>query len=183
MRIIQGKFKGKRLIAPKNLPVRPTTDQAKEALFTILSNQFDFEDIHLLDLFSGTGNISYECASRGCKNITAVDRSFHCIDFITKTSKSLQIEGIKIIKADVFNFLANEHKSYDLIFADPPYDLPNLQNIVHLVFQKKLLKPWGWLVLEHVTLLKMDHLTNFRETRTYGNSTFSIFELVKTKNE
>lgn len=180
MRIIQGKFKGKRLLAPKNLPVRPTTDQAKEALFTILGNQFDFEDIHLLDLFSGTGNISYECASRGCKNIVAVDRSFHCVDFITKTVKDLQIDGFKVIKADVLKYLANENKSYDLIFADPPYDLPNLQEIVKIIFEKKLIKPWGWLVMEHATLLKMDHLPNFKETRTYGNSTFSIFELAKS---
>lgn len=170
-------------MAPKNLPVRPTTDQAKEALFTLLANQFDFEDLHLLDLFSGTGNISYECASRGCKNIVAVDRSYSCVEFITKTVKELQFEGFKIIKADVFKYLANENKAYDLIFADPPYDLSNLQALVNIIFEKKLLKPWGWLVLEHATLVKSEHLPNFRETRTYGNSTFSIFELAKTNNQ
>jgi 16S rRNA (guanine(966)-N(2))-methyltransferase RsmD len=126
MRIISGKYKGKRLTAPKKLPVRPTTDFAKEALFNILNNNYYFDEVILLDLFSGTGNISYEFASRGCNEITAVDINFGCVQFIDKTAKELSF-SINAIKRDVFKFLEKARVKANIVFADPPYDFSNEQ--------------------------------------------------------
>ena len=122
MRIVSGRLKGRRLKAPKQLPVRPTTDMAKEALFNILNNQYYFDELSVLDLFAGTGNISYEFASRGTAEITAVDNHYGCINFIKTTSQELDI-GVNALKSDVFSFLNATTKSYDIVFADPPYDL------------------------------------------------------------
>ena len=121
MRIISGTYKGRKIIAPAKLPVRPTTDMAKEALFNILNNQYYFDDISVLDLFSGTGNISYEFASRGTEDITAVDDHYACIKFINDTAELFEMP-IKTIKSDVFKFLENFGQQYSIIFADPPYD-------------------------------------------------------------
>ncbi|MEZ8003576.1 MAG: RsmD family RNA methyltransferase, partial [Patiriisocius sp.] len=121
MRIISGLHKGKRLMAPKSLPVRPTTDFAKEGLFNILNHRWMFQDISLLDLFSGTGNISYEFASRGCKDITSVDSHFGCVKYISKISEELDY-NIHAIKADIFKYTKMPSRSFDIIFADPPYD-------------------------------------------------------------
>ena len=121
MRIISGLYKGRKIVAPKNLPVRPTTDMSKEALFNILNNQYYFDDISVLDLFSGTGNISYEFASRGTENITAVDSHYDCIKFISQTAESFEML-LQTIKSDVFKFLETNKNKYDIIFAAPPYD-------------------------------------------------------------
>src|SRR5690606_9887576 len=140
MRIISGKHKGRRLTAPKKLPVRPTTDLAKEALFNIVNNNYYFEDIAFLDLFAGTGNISYEFSSRGCNKITAVDADYGCIQFIGKTAKELDLD-IQVIKSDVFKFLEKAKMEADIIFADPPYDFSDEQfgKIVELVFSNAFL--------------------------------------------
>src|SRR6056297_527079 len=126
MRIISGKYKGKRLTAPKKLPVRPTTDMAKEALFNILNNRFYFDELKVLDLFAGTGNISYEFASRGTEEITCVDAHYGCVKFISETAESFDM-NIETIKSDVYTYLENSSQKFNIIFADPPYDFSHEQ--------------------------------------------------------
>ncbi len=175
MRIISGTHKGKSIVAPNNLPVRPTTDFAKEALFNILENNFYLDDVEVLDLFSGTGNISYEFASRGAKLINSVDQNFNCYNFLKKTSNNLKLTAINPFKADVFKFLKNHPKQYDVIFADPPYDLKNIDEIALLVFQFNTLKEQGWLIIEHDKRTNLSTLPHFSSIRKYGNVHFSVF--------
>ncbi|UKJ09041.1 RsmD family RNA methyltransferase [Solitalea lacus] len=177
MRIIGGKLKGIRLQAPKNLPVRPTTDISKESLFNILFNRFDFDEITALDLFAGTGNISFELASRGCPSVTSVDKFMGCVEYIKKTATQHQLTAIKTYKADVFKYLDLETTKYDLIFADPPYDMPNPERIAAKVFEKGLLKENGLLVIEHASFINMQNFPNYASGRKYGQSTFSFFEV------
>lgn len=176
MRIIGGTLRGLRLNPPKNLPVRPTTDLAKEALFNILQNQIEFEDIKVLDLFAGTGNISLEFASREAAQVIAVDRSIHCINYIKDASRQHRLEQIKTYKADVFKFLELETEQYDLIFADPPYDLNRIPEIPKIIFEKKLLLPGGMLIVEHQSLQNLSNHPAFTEQRQYGHSAFSFFK-------
>ena len=177
MRIISGTHKGKQLIAPKKLPVRPTTDMAKEALFNILSNRFEFERISVLDFFSGTGNISYELASRGATKVTAVDNHYLCIKYINETSKVLDLD-ITTIKSDTFKFLERTTSKYDIIFADPPYNLNKdvFLKIPEMVFNQELLKESGLLIIEHSMQMNLETHSNFSEQRKYGSSMFSFFE-------
>jgi 16S rRNA (guanine(966)-N(2))-methyltransferase RsmD len=178
MRIISGKFKSRRITAPSKLPVRPTTDMAKEALFNILNNNYYFDEIAVLDLFSGTGNICYEFGSRGCDKITAVDGDFGCVQFITKTSEELEL-NITALKSDVFSFLEKTTLKSDIIFADPPYDLPieEFEKIPELVFKNNLLTEAGSLIIEHAKHTDLSHIPNFSNNRKYGGSVFSFFEL------
>ena len=175
MRIIHGSLQGRKIIAPKNLPVRPTTDFAKEGLFNFLDNTIHFENIKVLDLFSGTGNITYEFASRGAGDITSVDDNYHCVTFIRKTIEKFGLENVKVIKNDVFRFLGFCRESYDLIFADPPYDLLRTTLIPKIVFEKNLLNKGGFLVVEHSDQTNLSDSTHFVEKRTYGKVNFSIF--------
>lgn len=175
MRIIGGVLKGLRLNPPKNLPVRPTTDLAKEALFNILLNQIEFEDIKVLDLFSGTGNISLEFASRGAALVMSIDRSIQCIHYLKDTARQHKLEQIKTFKADVFKYLQLETDQYDLIFADPPYDLNQIPEIPKIIFDKNLLKPGGLLIVEHQSLQNLSNHPAFVEQRKYGHSSFSFF--------
>ena len=175
MRIISGSHKGRSIIAPKNLPVRPTTDFAKESLFNILNNFFHFDDIKILDLFSGTGNISYEFASRGSKNVTAVDKNFNCYSFVKKTAELLKLNSIKAVKSDVFSFLKHNKETFDIIFADPPYEHDKIEVIPTLVFKNQLLNKEGWLILEHSSHINFQQHPNFLERRAYGKVNFSIF--------
>lgn len=176
MRIISGSHKGKRITAPKKLPVRPTTDFAKEGLFNILSNRFDFYEINVLDLFAGTGNISYEFASRGVNEITSVDSHYACVGFINKISSELDLP-IHPIKGDVIKFISNSKRTYDIIFADPPYeiDLKDFKAIVDQVFIKELLKPSGILIIEHSKHTALSDFNGHTESRRYGGSIFSFF--------
>lgn len=176
MRIVSGSHKGKRISAPRNLPVRPTTDFAKEGLFNILNNRFDFNSIEVLDLFAGTGNISYEFASRGVPGIVAVDAHFGCVKFIQKTSEELDFP-ISTIKSDVFKFLEKTPQSYDIIFADPPYSftLENFSKIVEISLDRSLLKPDGYVIIEHPKQIDMKETEGFQESRRYGGSGFSFF--------
>jgi 16S rRNA (guanine966-N2)-methyltransferase len=176
MRIIGGTLRGLRLNPPKNLPVRPTTDLAKEALFNILQNQIEFDDITVLDLFSGTGNITYEFASRGAKQVVAVDRSIHCINYIKDTARQHGLSTIKTYKADIFKYLQLETEKYDLIFADPPYDLNQIPEIPKIIFDKGLLSPDGLLIVEHQTMQNLSNHPAFVEVRKYGHSSFSFFK-------
>ena len=175
MRIIGGKLRGLRLNPPKNLPVRPTTDLAKEALFNILQNQIELEGIKVLDLFCGTGNISLEFASREAAQVISVDRSIHCINYIKDTARQHHLDQIKTYKADVFKFLEMETEKYDLIFADPPYDLNRIPEIPKIIFEKDLLSPNGVLIVEHQSLQNLSNHPAFVEQRKYGHSSFSFF--------
>jgi len=178
MRIISGKHKGRNLIAPKNLPVRPTKDMAKEALFNILNNSYYFPDLRVIDLFAGTGNISYEFASRGVENILAVDVDMGCINYIDKVSNQLEL-GIKTLKSDVFSFLTKGTEKFDIIFADPFYsmDLADFAKIPELVFNKEMLLEDGVLIIEHSKRTNLEHLPHFDRSRKYGGSMFSFFKL------
>ncbi len=175
MRIIGGKLKGLRLNPPSKLPVRPTTDNAKEALFNILYNQFDFDNLTVLDLFSGTGNITLEFASRGVPAITSVDRDFGCYNYLKTISKQYGLDSIQPIKADVLKYLEVETEKYDLIFVDPPYDLPQMNQIAPIVFRRDILKTEGYLIVEHHSMKKIDNDPHFVEQRKYGSSSFSFF--------
>ncbi|MEM9681308.1 MAG: RsmD family RNA methyltransferase, partial [Bacteroidota bacterium] len=162
---------------PKKLPVRPTTDMAKEALFNILNNQYYFDEISVLDLFSGTGNISYEFASRGTEQITAVDANFGCIKFINSTAEQFDMP-ITAIKFDVFSYLENLNQKYTIIFADPPYDFTAeaFLSIPKIVFENELLHDEGLLIVEHSKHTDLSESPYFKTTRNYGGSAFSFFE-------
>ena len=176
MRIISGSFKGRRITAPKKLPVRPTTDMSKESLFNILRNRYSLTRISVLDLFSGTGNISYEFASRGAEAVTAVDANSGCAKFIEETTAAFEM-NIKVIKSDVYGFLGRESAQYDIIFADPPYDFEKEQflKIVDAVFENNLLLAEGSLIIEHSKHTDLHEHANFSEIRKYGGSAFSFF--------
>lgn len=175
MRIISGSHRGRIIHPPKNLPVRPTTDFAKESIFNILHNYFELEGLKILDLFCGTGNISYEFASRGCADIIAIDNNFNCCDFVKKTAAAFHMQQIKVMKADVFSFLKKTAGTFHIIFADPPYDMEHMDKIHELAFEKKLLKAEGWLIIEHGPHTDLSALPHFKEKRNYGNVNFSIF--------
>jgi 16S rRNA (guanine(966)-N(2))-methyltransferase RsmD len=178
MRIISGKYKSKRISAPKNLPVRPTTDMAKESLFNILNNLYYFDSISVLDLFAGTGNISYEFASRGTETIYAVDAHFACIKFINQIAKELDFD-ITTFKSDVYKFLEKTSTKTDIIFADPPYDFEESQflKIADLVFEKELLNEEGTLIIEHSKHTDLSSHPKLNYQKRYGGSVFSFFEL------
>ena len=177
MRIISGKYKSRRIQAPKNLPVRPTTDMAKESLFNILNNTYYFDAISVIELFAGTGNISYEFASRGTKTIYAIDANFGCIKFINNTAKTLELD-INTYKSDVYKFLEKTNLSADVIFADPPYDFETEQflKIVDLVFENNLLHEDGILIVEHSKHTDLSNHTKHSYDKRYGGNVFSFFE-------
>jgi 16S rRNA (guanine(966)-N(2))-methyltransferase RsmD len=178
MRIISGTHKGRRIMAPKGLPVRPTTDMAKEALFNILNNSYYFENLEVLDLFSGTGNISFEFASRGSTKIVAVDKDYRCIKFIAKMAKELNF-NISVIKSDVIKFIEKTDRNFDIIFVDPPYSftVSNCSKISGIIFQRRLLNENGTLIIEHSKHTDLSVLENFKYMKKYGGSIFSFFEL------
>lgn len=177
MRIISGIYKSRKIVAPKNLPVRPTTDMAKESLFNILNNLYYLDDISVLDLFAGTGNISYEFASRGTEQIIAVDQDFGCIKFINQTAESFEMP-IQTIKSDVFKFLEKTTIQSNVIFADPPYSFTDEQfaKIPDLVFQNNLLLEDGLLIVEHSKHTDLSEIKNFGYSKSYGGNMFSFFE-------
>lgn len=177
MRIISGLFKGRRVRAPKKLPSRPTTDMAKEGLFNILNNKYDFQDIEVLDLFSGTGNISYEFCSRGVKLIQSVDKDRRCVEFIKKTAKDLNM-SIQAIEANVYSFLQKNNGTFDVIFADPPYkmELENFEKLIYLIFKKKLINENGICIIEHSKYKDLSKIDNFKEIKCYSGNCFSFFK-------
>ncbi|MDD2564055.1 MAG: 16S rRNA (guanine(966)-N(2))-methyltransferase RsmD [Salinivirgaceae bacterium] len=177
MRIISGTLGGRRISVPKSFSARPTTDIAREALFNILSNRIDFEDLAVLDLFSGTGSVSMEFYSRGVTTLTSVEMSAVYASFIKKNMQELGITGTKIVCANVFKFLPKARAaSYDLIFADPPFDLDGRTEIVNLVFEHNLLKPDGLLIVEHSPNDNYHESPFFMEVRHYGKVNFSFFK-------
>lgn len=176
MRIVGGQYKGFTFQPPKVMPARPTTDFAKEGIFNILQNNFDWESVRVLDLFGGTGNIMYELASRGCPDITCVEMDAKLISFIQKNRAALKIESqCKVLKMDVFRFINSQPGEFDLIFADPPYQLANLDSLPDLIFANNLVKEGGLFVLEHDSKNKFDQHPRFNRSRNYGNTIFTLF--------
>ncbi len=175
MRIISGKYKGKIITAPAWLPVRPTTDFAKTGLFNILANHFDFTKVDVLDLFSGTGNITYEFISRGCKSTTSVDTDKNCVKFIESIVLKIGDENNTAVKSDAIVWLQNCNQMFDIIFADPPFDKTPVDKLIDCVFEKKLLNKNGWFIIEHSSKLILPEIKFHTQTRTYGAVAFSIF--------
>lgn len=159
----------------KNFKARPTTDFAKESLFNILTNIVDFEEIKCLDLFAGTGSISYELLSRGCKDLTVIELNFQHVMFIKSVLKDLN-EKAKVYRAEVFKFLESEKTKYDLIFADPPYDLPRLREVPELILKQGLIAEGGLMIIEHSKSYDFSDLPGFYEMRKYGSVHFSFFK-------
>lgn len=178
MRIISGKLRGKRFDTPKSFKSRPTTDMAKESLFNILMNYYSsFEELEILDLYAGTGSISYEFASRGCNSVSAVELYSKNSAYIKSMTTKLGIEKqVKVYTKDVFRFAEQIGKRYDLIFADPPYDLPNLNDIPDQVFDNNILTDDGLFVLEHGPTQDFSNHKYFSSLRKYGKVHFSIFD-------
>jgi len=175
LRIVSGILKSRRINPPANLPVRPTTDMAKEALFNILQNKIYLEEANVLDLFSGTGNMAFEFFSRECESITAVDQNTKCVSFIKKVKDELKMDSLEIVNADCFAFIKGNHKKYDIIFADPPYDMPNYIELVELILKKELLAEDGILIVEHSKNTNLSHINKYSNTRKYGGVNFSFF--------
>ncbi|BAX81347.1 16S rRNA (guanine(966)-N(2))-methyltransferase RsmD [Labilibaculum antarcticum] len=179
MRIVSGTHKGRRISPDKNFKARPTTDLAKENLFNVLNNIIDFEDLKVLDLFSGTGSISYEFASRGAGKVMCVEKNHNHFSFIQKTIKELKFEQIQAVKSDVFRFLRNFPQKFDLIFADPPFEMKSLETIPELVFEKELLTEDGILIVEHGSTNDFSTHPNYYDKRVYGSVNFSFFKSIK----
>lgn len=177
MRIIAGTHKGRRLRIPKNLPVRPTTDRAKEALFSILNHKVNFESIRVLDLYSGTGSIGFEFCSRGCPNVIAVDADHKCSGFIAKTAEEFGL-SIQSIQSTVQSYLNKCDTNFDIIFADPPYEggQKEFKTIKEGIQARKILRPGGWLIFEHTEQLDFNSDETFIEARKYGSSVFSFLQ-------
>ncbi len=175
MRIISGTYKGAIIQAPKDLPVRPTTDRAKESLFNILEVNFNLEGKSVLDLFSGTGNIAYEFCSRGAESVVSVDNHFKCVSFIQSMKKKYQMDTLEVQKRDVYLYLKQFHRPYDIIFADAPYAQKDLITLPELVLANGHLQTGGWLILEHESNLEMSNQSGFFDKRIYGQSAFSFF--------
>jgi 16S rRNA (guanine(966)-N(2))-methyltransferase RsmD len=180
MRIIAGEHGGRRFNPPSDMPyTRPTTDVAKEGLFNILQNNLDFEELKTLDLFGGTGSISYELASRGVRDLTIVEKDNRMYEFIKKTSAALRLENFKVIRSDVFRFIENCSEQFDFIFAGPPYALTNINDLPKLIFEKQLLNKGGWFILEHTPRNDYKNFPCYKTERNYGTTIFSIFVQAK----
>lgn len=175
MRIISGEFGGRKFNPPNKMPyTRPTTDIAKEGLFNVLQHQVDFEDLKTLDLFGGTGNISYELASRGVTDLTVVEKDSQMAEFIKKTASVLGID-LKIIRMDVFKYLDQCTEKFDFIFAGPPYSLINIDDLPKIIFEKQLLNRGGRFVLEHTPRNDYKKFTGYKSEKNYGTTVFSFF--------
>ncbi|XOV68369.1 MAG: 16S rRNA (guanine(966)-N(2))-methyltransferase RsmD [Fluviicola sp.] len=181
MRIIRGRFKTRRYNVPKRFPSRPTTDFAKEGLFNVLENKMILEDLRILDLCAGTGNISIEFLSREAGTVVAVDKNYHCYKYINQVSHDLGCESeIRVIKSDILKFLDQSAERFDIIFADPPYAYEHHQSIVEKVFERNLLAEQGILVVEHGKETSLESLSQFLFSRKYGNVHFSFFQNSET---
>ena len=176
MRIISGTHGGRRISPPANMPhTRPTTDIAKEGLFNIIQNNIDITQVKSLDLFGGTGCISYELASRGAEELTIIEKDPKMYDFIKKTAGALRFDHINIIKQEVFSYIKTCQQQYNFIFAGPPYALATIDELPKLIFEKKLLLPKGWFVLEHTPRNDYKKFEHYKTERNYGTTIFSIF--------
>lgn len=177
MRIVSGKYKGRLVRPPKKIHARPTTDFAKENLFNILDTRIDFEGKEVLDLFAGTGNISYEFVSRGSKLVQAVEKDYQHVRFIKETAESMGMAKLKVTRAEVFRYLSKCKSQYDIIFADPPYQMNDLEKLPKMIASYSLLKKQGVFILEHSKHVDFSSLDGFYEKRSYGSVNFSFFKL------
>ena len=176
MRIIGGEHGGRKFSPPNNMPyTRPTTDIAKEGLFNVIQNRLDYEELKTLDLFGGTGSISYELASRGVTDLTIVEKDTAMYEFIKKTSAALKLENFKVLKMDVFKFIMNCSDKFDFIFAGPPYALTTIDDLPKRIFERQLLNKDGWFVLEHTPRNDYKNFPYYKSERNYGSTIFSTF--------
>jgi len=175
LRIISGKYKGRIISPPKNFKARPTTDRAKESLFNILNNRIDFEGIMVLDLFSGTGSIGFEFASRGAKSVEMVDLNFKHIEHLKKSVKELSMNNVKVRRADFFQYINKNNSLFDIIFADPPYDMDGFEKVPELILKSGILQEDGIFIMEHPKQIEFNSLEGFKEQRNYGGVNFSFF--------
>lgn len=176
MRIIGGTHGGRRLNPPQNIPARPTTDLAKEGLFNILQNYVDFDEISTLELFGGTGNITFELASRGAQHCTILEKDKRSVQYIKETATLFKFDQLTILQLDVFKWLEHQTAQYDFIFADPPYALPQMDVLPDMILDKNMLKDEGLLVLEHTTRNNFEQHPRCFRTKNYGTSIFSFFQ-------
>jgi len=176
MRIIAGSLKGRTFRVPPGFPSRPTTDYAKEGLFNMLNNTYEFEGMKILDLCSGTGNISFEFLSRGAALVTSVDHHGKACTWLHKNAQQLQLDTkISVVNSDVLQFLERTDQQFDIIFADPPFDLKIHSSLVSLVFQRSVLQQEGLLIVEHGKDTSLDNSPYFKNMRNFGNVNFSFF--------
>ncbi|WP_289768579.1 RsmD family RNA methyltransferase [Muribaculum intestinale] len=177
MRIIRGKYGRRRFDVPSNISARPTTDFARENIFNVLENLTDLEDADCLDLFAGTGAISFEFLSRECRHVTAVEKASTQWRFISQVAQRLNVDNFTLIRGDVFRFVATCSGKFDIIFADPPYDLPRFGEIPSLILGSKMLREGTIFVIEHSRNYDFSNLPHFLEHRVYGSVNFSIFRI------
>lgn len=175
MRIIAGSLRGRKLNPPTTLPVRPTTDMARESLFNILNNYRDYDECTILDLFAGTGAVSFEFISRGAKEVTAIDINNQCTDFIKATSRQLGINNLHVVRTDVFDLLKRAYKKFDIVFADPPYALDKLASLPDIIFEQNILNEDGFFILEHPREYQFEEHPHFWQHRHYGKVNFTFF--------
>lgn len=175
MRIIAGSLRGRRLNPPPNLPVRPTTDMARESLFNILGNYVDYEECTVMDLFAGTGAVSIEFVSRGARAVTAVDINMQCTDFIRQCATRLGLDNLRVVRADVFDLLKRANQQFDIVFADPPYAHEGLASLPDKVFERSVLTDDGIFILEHPRDYSFEDHPHFWQHRAYGKVNFSFF--------
>lgn len=175
MRIIAGSLKGRRLNPPTTLPVRPTTDMARESLFNILNNYVDYEDCSVMDLFAGTGAMSLEFVSRGAKDVTAIDINNQCTDFIKSSALQFGVKNLHVVRTDVFDLLKRAYKKFDIVFADPPYALEQLPQLPDLIFERDILTEDGIFILEHPREFQFVDHPHFWQHRNYGKVNFTFF--------
>lgn len=177
MRIIRGKFGRRRFDVPTNISARPTTDFARENIFNVLENMVDFEGLSALDLFSGTGAITFEFLSRGCADVTAVEKAVTQYNFIKKVAGQLNVDNLTLIKGDALKFIDSCTKKFDIIFADPPYDMPDFASVPVKILGSQMLRPGTVVIVEHSKNHDFSALPHFTGRRTYGSVNFSIFEI------
>lgn len=175
MRIISGYYKGRRFHPPINLPVRPTTDFAKEGLLNVLNHLVDYEATTALDLFAGTGSIAFELYSRGCPSVTAVDIEKRCVSFINDTAKELKMVGLHAIRLNFYVLIRRCTEQYDLIFADPPYSMEGIDELPQMILESTILKPEGLFILEHSERHTFQSNLFFNQVRNYGKVYFTLF--------
>lgn len=175
MRIIAGTLRGRRLNPPESLPVRPTTDMARESLFNILNNYVDFEECSVMDLFAGTGAVSFEFVSRGVREVTSIDINARCTDYIKSEAARMQIRNMHVVRADVFDLLKRANRKFDIVFADPPYSLDELASLPDLIFDRQVLTDDGIFILEHPHEFQFEEHPHFWQHRAYGKVNFTFF--------
>lgn len=175
MRIISGTHKGRRFLPPKGFKSRPTTDMARESLFNILSNTYSIHGLDVIDLFAGSGGMSFEFASRGAANVICVEKSYPVFKQIIKTVKEFGFENIHVIKKDAFKWLSNSDEKADIIFADPPFDNPKIKELPALVLNSGKVNEGGCFVLEHPSSIQFEDVEYYAYTKNYRTVNFSFF--------